>query len=178
MEDPQAAAVLAATRVFEMIVDRFISRSQDIARFAATRYSFEEWCNWEAYAAAAATGLEATPRPRYCDLSDPASRGFGDVSVVVGNLNVLVEVGLVHDGTGDKWRGKLELDTQKLQRPLIQNVVPLQLILLVSTRNIAVDDQWQRWLAKVACWQRPTLLCRDVQLPPNGQMILRGWSAP
>ena len=38
-------------KVFRQISQRFTSRARDIARFAKTHYSFEEWCNWEAFVA-------------------------------------------------------------------------------------------------------------------------------
>jgi hypothetical protein len=168
--------VNSPARVFQAIADRFTSRSADLARFAETRYSFEEWCNWEAYAAAVAAGWTASARPRYCKLSDLTCRDYGDLLVSLNGHRVLVEIGLVHDGTGDKWRAKLDWDMQKLARPVYEGVIPLQIIVLVSTKHISTADIWQRWLAKVPCWVRPTDLVHDAPLPPNGQMIIRGWT--
>jgi len=42
---------MLARTVFDAIADRFEGRAADIAGFVQTGYSFEEWLNWEAFAA-------------------------------------------------------------------------------------------------------------------------------
>jgi hypothetical protein len=88
--------------------------------------------------------------------------------------NVLVESGLIYDGTGDKWRPKLERDVQKLAQPLA-GIAPLQMIVLVSKSSIEESKSWQRWFAKVPCWGRDTKLAATMPLSPSGVTVLRGW---
>ena len=161
--------------VFKTIADRFQSRALEIERYTRTRYSFEEWLNWEAFAACSANpGWQAQPKPSYCKLGVQDCKDYGDLLIVAGESKVLVEIGLVHDGTGDKWRGKLDWDVQKLARNFV-GAMPLQIIVLVSTSNIDASESWQRWLAKVPCWGRETRLTLSVPLPPVGTMLVRGW---
>ena len=163
--------------MFEVIATRLASRNAEISYFTATRYSFEEWLNWEAFAACAAiTGWQAKPKPRYCDLGVSDCKDFGDLSVTERGSVVLVEVGLVHDGTHDKWRDKLDWDVQKLARPL-NNVQSLHVVVLVSDSNIETSDTWQRWLGKVPCWGRPDALEAKCPLASQGQMMIRGWTS-
>lgn len=171
------AATELSADVFSAIVNRWQSRADDIACFAKARYSFEEWLNWEAFAACCAEPTwTVSPRPSYRKLGNPDCRDYGDLLVADGADQVLVEVGLVHDGTGDKWRAKLAWDVEKLAQPLTDGVAPLQIVALVSGVDIEQSDAWQRWLKKVACWGRDTELRATVRLPPSGQMIVRGWA--
>lgn len=164
-----------ATDVFHAIAQRYAARSADIAQFVATKYSFEEWLNWEAFAACATNAAwRLSPKPSYCNLGVADCKDYGDLLVGMGGSKVLVEIGLVHDGTGDKWRAKLDWDVQKLARPLT-GVTTLHVVVLTSASDIAASDRWQRWLAKVPCWSRPTSLSASAALPPNGMLMVRGW---
>jgi hypothetical protein len=163
-------------RVFDTIVSRFASRSGDVARFTATRYSFEVWLNWEAYAACVTSpGWQVFAKPRYCDLGADGCRDFGDLLVVDRDAKLLVEIGLVHDGTGNKWRDKLEWDIQKLARPL-KGVLSLHVVVLVSSSSIRTSGVWQRWLETLPCWSRLDPFEASEPLTPNGEMVLRGWA--
>lgn len=166
-----------ASRVFRTIVRRFRDRATEIAAFTKTGWSFEEWLNWEAYAACSLVrGWECDARPRYIRLGDhPSCTGFGDLLVTEGEGCVLIEVGLVHDGTGDKWRAKLDRDMDKLARPLKRGINTLQVIVLVSSQ-IAIAERWQSWLEKCSCW-RPTQLAESENLPGGGEIVIRGWAA-
>ena len=162
--------------VFRVIVARFQQGVGDIARFAATGYSFEEWLNWEAFAACSANPRwRAQPKPSYCSLGLAGCKDFGNLLVADADKKVLVEIGLVHDGTGDKWQPKLDRDVQKLARPLA-GIAPLQIIVLVSKSGIEESKSWQRWLAKVPCWGRNTDLAVTIPLSPTGVvMVPAGW---
>jgi hypothetical protein len=164
-----------SVRVFQNIASRLASKSTDIARFVSTRYSFEEWLTWEAFAACSAIeDWEVGPKPSYRTHGVQECRDYGDLLVVEGRESVLVELGLVHDGTSDKWRTKLEWDVQKLARPLA-GVRPLHIIVVASVGDIAATEAWQKWLGKVGCWNRPTELTYAAVLPPSGSIMLRGW---
>jgi hypothetical protein len=98
------------------------------------------------------------------------------VSDTHDGVSVLVEIGLVHDGTGDKWRAKLDWDMEKLRRPLPAKVSSLQIIVLVSTSAIRAADDWDRWLARLNCWSRRNCAELVTALPPAGEMVIRGWA--
>lgn len=165
-----------AQRVFDTIIARYAIRAIDIANFTRTKYSFEEWLNWEAFAACAAVSeWRSYAKPRYRDLGAIDCKDFGDLLVCEGSDRLLVEVGLVHDGTGNKWRDKLAWDVQKLARPLAE-ISCLHLVVLASAANIDASETWQRWLAKVPCWGRPDPLKASLLLRPSGQMLIHGWA--
>jgi hypothetical protein len=162
-------------RVFNALSDRFAARAADIGLFTAAKYSFEEWLNWEAYAACAIVpGWQTHAKPRYCDLGAAGCKDFGDLLVMDGQNSLLVEIGLVHDETGNKWREKIGWDVEKLARRL-DGVASLHLVALVSGSCIEASANWQRWLSKVPCWSRPNPLKAITRLPPNGEMVLQGW---
>jgi hypothetical protein len=175
--DAQSTSPSLAEEVFRAIAKRYGQRADDIARFAGAKYSFEEWLNWEAFAACSTVNeWEARPKPSYCTLGVEDCKDYGDLLVTNGSEAVLVEIGLVHDGTGNKWRAKLAWDVEKLARPM-SAISPLHVIVLASVADIENADNWQRWLAKVQCWSRPTSLTASVVLPPHGAMVIRGWTS-
>src|SRR4051794_1530767 len=84
-----------AEAVFQAIVGRYQRRADEIAQFVTTKYSFEDWLNWEAFAACAANaGWRVSPKPSYCALGVEDCKDFGDLLVDVGGNKVLVEIGL------------------------------------------------------------------------------------
>jgi hypothetical protein len=163
--------------VFERIVGRWRARADDIACFANARYSFEEWLNWEAYAACCPEpAWKVSPKPSYKKMGAADCKDFGDLLVAASDDRVLVEICLVHDGTGDKWLDKLAWDVQKLARPLDAGIVALHVVVLVSGVDIGASEGWQKWLRKVECWGRDTEFKAVVPLPPTGQMVVRAWA--
>lgn len=168
-----------AKEVFDVIGQRYLSRADDIALCDETEYSFENWCQWEAIIACKrVNGWKVRPKPRYGELGILDCDDEGDLLVTDPNrdLHVLVELGLVHGATGNKWLSKLDKDTEKVGRKFRDNVVALQLILCTSIIHVIETAQvWQSWLAKLRCWSHKTDLCFAAPLPPSGQMVLRGW---
>jgi hypothetical protein len=141
IQNPLAAAV------FESIAAHLVSRADEIALFAQTRYSFEEWLNWEAFAACRArVGWTVAPKPCYSAHTDPGCKDYGDLLVTdkASNARVWIEIGLVHDGTGDKWIAKLDRDMEKLRQQFASSITPLQIIVLVSTSTIRAAANWER----------------------------------
>jgi hypothetical protein len=176
MKEAQLNERSPAMTVFGAIADRYCKRADEITRFASTRYSFEEWLNWEAYSACSVCpGLEVLPKPNYRKLGADGGKDIGDLLVTSGASRVLVEIGLVHDGTSDKWLFKLARDVEKLARPL-PGILKLQMIVLVSRSQIEASEVWQTWLGKLECWNRATDMTVAAALPPSGAMIIRGWS--
>jgi hypothetical protein len=177
-----AAPVLlksTAGRVFETISSRYVARAKDIARFSATRYSFEEWCNWEAFSACdAVEDWLVQPRPRYVDLGVAGSSEYADLLItnVRDGERVVVEIGLAHDGTRDRWLAKLDRDAAMLERIVLPRTATLHLILVTSfTRDIELSAQWERGLGRLSAGSQETDLVTRTVLPPHGQMVLRGW---
>lgn len=166
-----SSQVMLATEVFETVASRLVAKAEDIALFTSTQYSFEEWLNWEAWAGCSSReAWEVKPKPRY-----PDAKYLADLEVIDHRhaRRVIVEIGLAHDGTGDKWRAKLDRDMEKLSR--LSDADTLHLIVLVSTGTISSSKTWADWLAKVTCWQRPRFIEKRTDLPPNGEMVVRGW---
>src|SRR5437773_1858974 len=98
-----------ATEVFDLIVARLAGKASEITWFVETGYSFEEWLNFEAYAACrAAARWNVNPRPAYASLAVEHCREFADLLVADAASSVVVEVGLVHDSTSTKWIEKLD----------------------------------------------------------------------
>lgn len=165
-------------QVFATISTRFRSRVDELFEFVKTGCSFEEWCNWEAFGACMQVdGWDVQPRPAYRTLTDLPSNDFGDLLITERSslLSVLVEVGLVHDQTGDKWIEKLDWDMHKLSLSFRPNVIPLQVILLTSAARIERAANWEKWLGRATCWVRPTDLSTTWMIGASGQAILRGW---
>lgn len=169
-----------ASRVFEVITSRLISRADDLFRFAQSGFSFEEWCNWEAYAACCSIeGWSAHPKPRYSDCGLEDSRELGDLLVLAGTERLLVEVGLVLDSTQNKWIAKLDADLAKLSSQLSPGISGLHMIVLVSAVDSISDAEvWQKWLQKVGCWNKPTSLMCQKAFEPGGQLYIKGWGIP
>lgn len=164
--------------VFDAITNRFTTRADEIARFTASGYSFEEWLNWEAFSACASIpNVKVAPKPPYSTLGLRCSQDKGDLLVVSDECCVLVEIGLVHDETSSKWRLKLNLDADKLTRRL-ERTSTLRIVVLASIGSITDSKAWANWLAKVSSWNEPGGEMRIVRLPPNGQMAVRGWAKP
>ncbi len=167
-----------ARRVFITIAGRFRGKADDIGRFVATGYSFEEWCNWEALSACATvTAWVSRPKPSYCKLTHLPCTDYGDLLVTdrQSSHSVLVEIGLVHDQTGDKWIEKLDWDMDKLSMTLHRGIIPFQLIVLASLKPISGVANWERWLSRTRCWGRETDLTSSCALGPAGQLVIRGW---
>jgi hypothetical protein len=166
-----------SAQVFCAIASRFIARAVDIGLFAETQFSFEEWCNWEAFLACRSRPeWSVVPKPSYCSLAVASCKDFGDLLVTYEGARSFVEIGLVHEGTGDKWIDKLNNDAWKLAR--VQNAGLLQIIVLVSDKTrIEASDRWQRWLSRITCWSRPTALVQGAPLLPNGSIFIKGWGS-
>jgi hypothetical protein len=166
-----------AEEVFEAISRHLRSRTEDLARFTGTQYSFEEWCNWEAFAVCSRRAAwTCNPKPRYAHLGVDKSRDFGDLLVEERSTGrkVVVEIGIVHDGTTNKWREKLAHDRAKLGRIQPENAVPLQIV-IVTKAGGSIESTPGSWLSKISFWNQPPYLEFRAPLPPNGEMLMRGW---
>ena len=130
------SALWAAIR---SIAKQWQSRQEDIRSFAETKYSFEEWLNWEAFCACKSQHLKVTPKPTY-----PRSQKQADLRIELdGKKFIWIEIALVHDGTiKRKWLEKLKHDQQKLRRIKPQQDHLIQLI-VVACRNEANLTWWQ-----------------------------------
>ncbi|MDD4890441.1 MAG: hypothetical protein PHU85_10970 [Phycisphaerae bacterium] len=168
---------MLAKCVFQVIAHRFAARIGDFQQLGDTGYSFEEWCNWEMFLACRAAGLSASPRPSYRRLGVADSGRYADLLTHDPSQSerVLVELGIAHDWTTDKWLSKLDGDTAKLQQVNVEGITKLQIILVVTAKHHLSDDLWQGWLRKLKCWNQRTDLDTILALPTNGELMLRGW---
>src|SRR5688572_5427945 len=91
-------------RILTAVGRRFGERTRDLQRIAHTGYSFEEWFNWEViFACGNVKRVSVMPRPSYqhCGISD--CKLLGDIFVEEGPEKLILEIGTVHDWTGNKW---------------------------------------------------------------------------
>ena len=89
---------------------------------------------------------------------------------------VIVEIGLVHDGTGNKWITKLNNDSAKLCRVRKSRRRETSLVRLgVHKGRIEASEEWLTWFDRVNCWKQPTDLSLKCKLGSKGQMIVKGF---
>lgn len=168
-----------ANEVFDVISKRLGQSAKQISFFAKSGYSFEEWCNWEAFfACCEIPNWVVSPRPRYRDLGLNNCKDLGDLLVKTEQgTQVLVEVGLVHDQTTNKWLAKLDGDLAKLNRIAGREIQLLQIIILASAKeSILTSSVWTSWLRRLQCWNRQTELLLVIPSSEQGQIIIKGWA--
>lgn len=165
--------------VFRTIGERLLLRSQSIARMAKTEYSFEEWINWEAYAACTERpGWTVDPKPPYRAIVGSGVRDLADLKVTGSGKPVFVEIAIVHDGTSDKWKAKLDRDTDKLARLPPTAAERLQIIVAVShSRSVRNASDWERWFGQLKCFQLGMPLCEAKPLLTGGELVVYGWAS-
>lgn len=165
--------------VFLAVSARLVARSVDIGRMAATGYSFEEWVNWEAYLACdSVAGWKACPKPGYRHHGCPDTDDLADLSVETESENsVIVEIAIVHDETGDKWKAKIDHDKDKLSTLPQDRATPLQILVAVSVNeSVQVSAVWTRWLSQTSLFkERPPTFSAHVPLSTRGQLVVYGW---
>lgn len=150
------------------------SRDVDLVAFTRSQYSFEEWLNWELFAASSRRyGSTVFPKPNYRQIGVDTCDA-GDLLIEHGGSRLFVEVGIVHDGTRDRWLDKLEHDRLKLLR-IPGFAVPLQLLLSVSQRALRTDRQRSDWLERLSFWNAGVVADMFIELP-GGWAQLRAWS--
>ena len=166
-----------AAEVFAKVMEGLTGRTGDLARLVEAGYSFDEWLVWEAFLACAGVpGWQVSPRPAYASLGVHGDADFGDLLVRRGEESVVVELGLVHDYSGDLFARRLEADAHKLSGPFAPGVTPLQLVLCASSRDLLADPSWGEWLSRFALWNREPFLEHALSLPPQGSLVARAWS--
>jgi hypothetical protein len=150
-----------ALEVYSCISSRFQVRRDDLLAFAETGYSFEEWCSWGAFAACRAARWDAKPKPPYREHGVLDSRELGDLLVESGPGGgaVFIEFGLVHSETAEKWKNKLNWDTQKVQRIASAGYSRVQFLICASKPCAEPVDgpAWMLWLESLDVWQRAQL---------------------
>ena len=163
------------TEVFGRIAQHWATLTDKIAAIVQTRYSFEEWLNWEALVAFLnLPDWTVRPRPRYRD-KDRVEYGDLLATNLRAGTSVFIETKLIHDGTGEKWYVAMDHDMTKLLRSTPEGMIPLQIVVVASKAGIEDSAEWQRLLGMRRSWARATRLSTVVRLPPDGQMIVRGW---
>lgn len=163
---------------FSVFREHVQAHAEKILRLAKSGYSFEEWLNWEFYLACAERNRwSVKPKPSYKDLGGP-KRLAADLRLDQSNSTLLVEVGHVHDTTGNKWIKKLDGDTKKLHKKNRGQAIGMQVILVASKGEIVGNDTWRRWLDQVGIWGEKTHLEHSQTIHDKGSILLRGWTLP
>lgn len=164
----------------DVIQRHFSSKAAELQSFVETGYSFEEWFNWELFYALKASESDIQPKPSYrhrAQLEDSCKTG--DVSFTKDGLFYIVEVALVHDYTSEgKWRDKVHDDRGHLLTLKQQeNVVPIQLLLLVSDYDsLGESPSWTNWLQSLKFWNDPKDIDVKIRLPQKGVACIVGWA--
>lgn len=160
-----------------VLAEHFGPRASAITRFAATRYSFEEWFNWELFSAFSFRGFTCHPKPAYRQTFAPELAGqLGDLLIEGSNgERWLIEVALVHAFTQDKWRAKLINDRLKLEGARREAVRKLQLVVYCSHSERDLHEAWDYWFAEVPFWaEEPNhhLVLKD---DAQGEVCMKFW---
>ena len=165
--------------VLSVIAKRMECRKAHLGQIAKTGYSFEEWFNWEAFLSCIDSELNASPKPLYSKYNLALNQKAGDLLVENESRTILIEIGIVHDWTGDKWIEKLEGDREKLlnaKKNASDTTDLIQfLVLLSSNNNFMEDPKWFTWLDRLSFWKNDTSYSSDFLLSPNGKMVLKAW---
>ena len=165
-------------QVFCAIAGQLASRAADIARFARTRYSFEEWCNWEAFLACSSRPQwQVSPKPMYRSFGVLTSRDYGDLIVrnKDSGAKVFIEIGIVHDGTLSKWADKLTYDASKIKRISPDQAARLHIVLAIALTPVPDSRRsMKHWLSGLDFWNLPGCLQQLTAIGPEGQMEIRG----
>ena len=173
-----APSAALPAEVFGVFAGRLAERRETVAAFAETRASFEAWVIWEGLEACRRAGWTVTPRPPYADVGVTGSREAADLAVFhpASGARLLLEVGLVHDWSTNRWIADLDADTVRLRRPREVGTHGLQVIVAVSLASpIEVNPTWRGWLGMTSIWNEDSELRRAEPLGAVGEMLCRGW---
>lgn len=151
-------------------------RADDVESIINAGYSFEEWFNWEIFLEAKKLGT-VQARPAYGTCGAIGSKHLGDLRLDAEDGQLLVEVAVVHDRTGDKWLHKMEKDRVKLSQPLTSGFRPVQILVCGSSSAIRSDPRWTNWLGRLSFWSAPTIHDEEIALQ-RGTCLLRAWRVP
>lgn len=177
--------------VVRIICDRLASKSADIHLMMETKYSFEEWLNWEAYLAcrlhqSSYPFCEVTAKPSYRvangldEVSEP-NRMLGDLLVGASydkddHRWLFAEFALLHDGNsiGGKWLEKIRSDVEKLKQLGWERSAAVLFVVVASRVNVQTD--WGRYLTDFAVWNQPVLTKpSELALPNGGSLVIRAF---
>lgn len=163
----------------QAIAQMMRARAADIGHFARTEYSFEEWFNWECYAACLRAGLNVAPKASYSSAGLEGSRSIGDLRVSGDDRLVMIENKIIHRATQEKFYDLVNEDTRKLTRlrkVAADCVDTMQIVVVASYRAPVIGhDGWSSWLGRLDVWNRPTDREAIAPMPPSGEVVLRGW---
>lgn len=164
-------------RIFSIIRDHFKRRARDLHDIVCAGCSFEEWFNWETFLACCGGKFESVqPRPAYHVCGAKDCNLFGDLLVQDAGTRILMEVGVVHDSTGDKWLDKLNADRAKLMQQFSPDVTTFQLIACASLSDIRSDSKWTQWLARLTFSFDSAWGDESFPLEPTGNARFTAWS--
>lgn len=169
---------MIARRIFDLIADT-LRDNPSFPAIVASEGSFEQWINWEAYAACVAAGWTCKGQPRYSECGGSTSL-TGDLLVRDTNHPpLMIEVKIVGDYTLDKYLAQIERDQTKLQTLKAQGKTGLRCLLILvlysMDGNIKERPSWTEWLKRLGFWQTKGLGPRAITIQETGQVLLYGW---
>lgn len=155
-----------AHTVLDILRPWFAHKSHTLHAFSASTASYEEWLNWELFAAFLQHGYHCEGRPSYQQLGDHCLKSLkGDLLATHPDTQekYLIEVALVGAGTQNKWREKIQRDHEKLQqlqlRDASQKLHRIQLVFLVSCEEQNLVHTWDNWLQGITFYQDHSAHC-------------------
>jgi hypothetical protein len=166
--------------IFNIIVNS-LSKNPHFELIAASEGSFEQWINWEAYAACVEANLNCVPMPHYSLCGLNGSRLDGDLLVTKASAQqVMIETKIIGDYTLDKYLDNISEDRNKLEK-LKQCtdgwVEGLQFIVMYSMKGgIMGRPSWTDWLQRLSFWNIPPTSKYELPLKNKGQVLLYGWA--
>lgn len=154
-----------ARRVFDTLADCWLQQIQRLAPFLSTGCSWEEWVNVEGWIALHAASYEVTPRAKYLALPPGArNRPLGDLLVKLPDIELMVEVRVIHDWTYAKYAATVDEDPEKLRLEAEAGRAALFVLILIALDK---NKPWA-YLDRLRCWGVPTDLRRDGVIGETG----------
>ncbi|MGE4278604.1 MAG: hypothetical protein AB7G62_03390 [Magnetospirillum sp.] len=165
--------------IFDLIGDA-LQNNPSFPFIVASNGSFEQWINWEAYAACVAAGWDCRAQPRY-KLCGGSSSLTGDLLVRdPTGRPLMIETKLVGDYTLNKYLAEIESDKTKLETLKAQGPGNLRCLLILVLYSmdgeISKRPSWTEWLDRLGFWKKHHHGPRTIPIKDRGQVLLYGWN--
>ncbi|WP_370678499.1 hypothetical protein [Comamonas sp. GB3 AK4-5] len=179
----------ASQTVVDILGPWFLRKSDLLHAFSHSGASFEEWLNWELFAAFLRAGHACEGRPHYGNLGQhPMPAIMGDLLSTCPHSQgrYLMEMALVGSGTQNKWRAKIQRDHEKLLQldaaPSLDPLHKVQLVFLAAADDTGICQKWDDWLQKIpfygqgAADSQYLIPLRHSSIPTQGEAVLMAWN--
>lgn len=182
-----------AHTVLNILQHWFTPKSNTLHAFSASGASYEEWLNWELFAAFSQHGYHCEGRPSYKNL------GYTRMDAIKGDLKgdllathpdtqekYLIEVALVGTGTQNKWLEKMQRDHEKLQKLQLhdasQQLHRIQLVFFVASVKQNLEQEWDEWMLQMPFYSEQRAHCslaialNHPDIAKQGEVALLVWN--